>query len=100
VIRGGCQLLSRELSIGDEEDVIQAYKYIAFAAAALAEDAKAENAHVELLKHHPVFDLMISDSPRLRKPFNSAREKVDCLAADATGHQFSAAQNSRPRWLR
>jgi hypothetical protein len=69
------QALAKGLS--EKEDVIQAYKYIAFAAAALGEDAKAENAYVELLKRYPVFDLMISDSPRLRKPFNSAREKVD-----------------------
>ncbi len=69
------QALTRGLS--DKEDIIQAYKYIAFSAAALGDEAKAENAYVELLKRYPVFDLLLSDSPRLRKPFDSAREKVE-----------------------
>ncbi len=60
----------------DKDDVIQAYKYIAFSAAALGDEAKAENAYVELLKRYPVFDLLLSDSPRLQGPFKNAKEKV------------------------
>lgn len=69
--------LQQALQTGLEkkEDVILAHKYLAFSFAATGEEQKAKLEFLKLLEIYPVFDLLLSESPKLRKPLELAKRE-------------------------
>jgi len=69
--------LQQALQTGLEkkEDVILAHKYLAFSYAATGEEQKAKLEFLKLLEIYPVFDLLLSESPKLRKPLELAKQE-------------------------
>jgi hypothetical protein len=58
-----------------KEDIIQAQKFLAFSHAAAGNEKQAKLTYLKLLEISPLFDLSLSESPRLRKPLEQAKKE-------------------------
>lgn len=59
----------------EKDDIIQAHKYLAFSYAAIGDDQNSKLTYLKLLEVYPLFDLLLSESPRLRKPLEQAKKE-------------------------
>ncbi|MBN1351607.1 hypothetical protein JXJ21_19490 [candidate division KSB1 bacterium] len=67
--------LSIQKNLKEKDDIIQAYKYLAFSFAAAGDEQQAKLTYLKLLELYPLFDLLLSESPRLRKPLKQAKKE-------------------------
>lgn len=64
-----------QTNLKEKDDIIQAHKYLAFSYAAMGDEQKAKLEFLKLLEIYPIFDLLLSESPKLRQPFELAKQE-------------------------
>ena len=62
---------------------VQLYKYLAFSYAATGNENQAKLNYLKLLEIDPLFNLSLSESPRLRKPFQMAQKEYSLKDKDS-----------------
>lgn len=60
-----------------DDDLVNAYKHLAFSYSALGQEDKAKDAYLTLLELVPEFTLSLTESPTLRRPFEIANAEFE-----------------------
>ena len=71
--------------IEDKDACIKGHKHLAFAYSALGYEEKAKLEFIRLLEKYPIFDLLLSESPRLMRPYTQARTRLEIGKMDMQG---------------
>jgi hypothetical protein len=66
--------IARENGLGSREDRINASRTLAYCHAALGDTAAAKQELLRLLEQYPVYDVLFSDSPKMKLPLKTVLE--------------------------
>lgn len=80
--------------LDNDLDRVQAFQYLAFCYAVLGEQEKAIQEYTKILDINPVFSLPLTESPRLREPFEEAKRVYEALDRQPPEITFMPPKNA------